>query len=311
LVGTAHPDENRVVRVLISGSRGLIGSALVPRLESDGHVVVRLVRGPSEPGTATWDPAHGQLDPVVLGGVDAVVHLSGEGIATHRWSPAHKGRVLHSRVDSTTLLARTLVGLPNRPAVLLSASAIGYYGDRGDDELTEDAGPGTGFLADLCQAWEAATAAAEEAGIRVVRLRTGIVLCRSGGALAKQLPLFRLGVGGRLGSGRQQTSWISIDDEVGAIAFALARPGLRGPVNLTAPFPVSNAEFSATLARAVHRPAVLPVPAFALRAALGRQMADEMVLSGARVVPARLQAAGYTFAHPNLDEALASVLARP
>jgi uncharacterized protein (TIGR01777 family) len=217
--------------------------------------------------------------------------------------------VLDSRVAGTQLLATTLAGLHRPPSVLLSGSAVGVYGDRGDEILTEDSPAGTGFLADLCLRWERATAAAEEVGIRVVHLRTGIVLARKGGALGKQLPLFRLGLGGRLGSGRQYTSWISVDDEVGAIEFALSAEALRGPVDLTAPSPVTNAELTAALGAALHRPAVLRVPAAFLRLALGREMADEMLLAGQRVLPAALDAAGYRFIHPEVADALGAVLA--
>jgi uncharacterized protein (TIGR01777 family) len=302
------------MRVLVSGSSGLIGSAVVDRLTTDGHDVVRLVRDPSEPtaGTVTWDPAGGTLDPAALGQLDAAVHLAGEGIASHRWSRAHRARVLDSRVQGTALLAGTLGSLANPPSVLLSASAIGVYGDRGAELVTEDSPPGTGFLPSVCQAWEQATAPASAAGVRVLHLRTGIVLARSGGALGKQLRLFKLGLGGRLGSGRQYVSWIALADTVGAIAFLLAESAnaIAGPVNLTAPQPVTNAEFTRQLARSLHRPAVLPVPAAAMRLVFGRQMAEEMILTGAKVLPTRLQGAGYEFAQPTLAQALAAVLAK-
>jgi uncharacterized protein (TIGR01777 family) len=298
------------MRVLVSGSNGMIGTALVRRLSSAGHDVVPLVRsaGASLGGAVKWDPASGRLDPDALGPIDAVVHLAGAGIGDHRWSDAHKRRVLESRITGTSLLAATLASLPTPPAVLASASAVGYYGDRGDAVISEESGPGEGFLAGVCRAWELATAPAEAAGIRVVHLRSGIVLSAGGGALAKQLPIFRLGLGGRLGRGRQYTSWISLTDEVGAITFVLGCGDLRGPVNLTAPWPVTNAEFTKALGSALHRPTVLAVPAAALSFVLGREMAAEMLLSGARVVPARLQAAGYAFAHRTLPEALAAAL---
>jgi uncharacterized protein (TIGR01777 family) len=299
------------VRILVSGSHGLIGSALTARLSKDGHQVVRLVRGPADPsgGTVTWDPAAGTLDPSSLGQVDAAVHLAGEGIADHRWSAVHRDRVLDSRVQGTSLLAGTLASLPSPPRVLLSGSAIGIYGDRGDAEVTEDSEPGTGFLAKVCAAWEHATAPALAAGVRVVHLRTGVVLARSGGALGKQLPLFRFGLGGRLGSGRQYLSWISLTDHVAAMVFLLQADAVGGPFNLTAPAPLTNAEFTRELARAVHRPAVLAIPAPVLRIVLGREMADEMLLGGAKVLPARLRAAGFDFEHPTLAQALPAVLA--
>ena len=299
------------MRVLVSGSHGLIGSALVARLATSGHDVVRLTRGPrTQPQTVSWDPAEGRLDPQQLVGVDAVVHLAGEGIGDHRWTSAHLGRVLDSRVQGTTLLAQALSTLERRPAVLLSASAIGYYGDCGDEAVTESHGPGQGFLAEVCQQWEAATASAEAAGIRVAHLRTGVVLSPTGGALGKQLPLFRLGLGGRLGAGDQYLSWIDLDDAAGAIEFALGATDLHGPVNVTAPAPVTNAEFTKALGKALHRPAFLAVPEAALRLVMGRQMANEMVLSGARVLPTRLEAAGYRFLRPTLVESLTHIAGR-
>jgi len=295
------------MKVAITGSTGLIGSALRPRLAAD-HTVIAVVRGPAGEGQISWDPANDRLDPADLEGVDAVVHLAGAGLASKRWTEAQKRTLVDSRVQGTGLLARTLAGLDRRPDVLLSASAVGYYGDRGAEELTEASPPGEGYLADLCQRWEQATAPAEEAGIRVVHLRSGIVLSPSGGALAKQLPLFRLGLGGRLGSGRQFMSWVVLDDEVEAIRFALETPALRGAANLTAPNPVTNAEFTAALGRVLRRPAVLPVPAVALRLVLGSQLADEAILAGQRVLPRALLDAGYRFAQPDVEAGLRSVL---
>jgi uncharacterized protein (TIGR01777 family) len=248
------------------------------------------------------------LDAATLEGTDAVVHLAGAGIADHRWSADHRRRVRDSRVRGTSLLAQTLARLERRPNVLVSASAIGFYGDRGSAPVTEDDGVGPGFLAEVCEAWEHATEPADAAGIRVVRIRTGIVLSPAGGALRKQLPLFRLGLGGRLASGRQYTSWIAIDDEVGAIDFALTHDELHGPVNLTAPNPVTNDEFTRVLAHVLHRPAFLGVPSTALRVVMGREMASELLIGGARVLPARLQAAGFAFVHPTLPEALSALL---
>jgi len=297
------------VRVIVSGATGLIGRALVAALRDRGDEAVGLGRGvPHGAGEARWDPAAGQLDPAVLEGADAVVHLAGAGIGDRRWSPGRRREIVASRVDSTTLLARTLARLERPPEVLVSASAVGWYGDRGDEELTEDSGPGTGFLAELCRSWEDATAEAAAAGRRVVRLRSGVVLSARGGALARQLPLFRLGLGGRLGDGRQWLSWISLDDEVGAILHAIGDRSLHGAVNATAPAPVTNRDFTAALGAALHRPALLPVPRAALHLALGAELADEMVLAGQRVLPRRLLDAGFGFRHPGVHGALGAVL---
>jgi uncharacterized protein (TIGR01777 family) len=297
------------MRVIVTGSHGLIGGELVTRLGQAGHHVTRLVR--SRPGAdeAAWDPAAGTIEADKLEGHDGAVHLAGVGIGDHRWTDEHKRAVLDSRVQGTGLLARTLAGLSSPPAVLVSGSAVGYYGDRGDEELTEDSGRGTGFLADVVAAWEAAADPAAESGIRVVLARSGVVLTAKGGALKKQLLPFKLGMGGRLGTGRQWLSWISLDDEVSALVHALTTASLSGPANLTSPEPVTNAEFTATLARVLHRPAVLPVPTLALRTLFGRQMVDEMMLGGQRVLPAALDASGFAFAHPTLESALREALA--
>jgi uncharacterized protein (TIGR01777 family) len=276
------------VRIAIGGSHGLIGSALIARL-SGTHDVVRLPRA----GTGTTD----------LDGVDAVVNLSGAGIGDKRWTDARRREIETSRIDATAALSSAIAGLERRPAVLISASAVGYYGDRGGDELTESAAPGTGFLASLCQRWEAATSAASDAGVRVVHVRSGIVLAPSGGALGRQVPLFRLGLGGRLGSGRQWVSWIALEDEVRAIEFLLTA-AVDGAVNLTSPLPATNAELTAALARALRRPAKIPVPAVALRLALGTELADELVLASQRAVPAALHAAGFSFRYPTIDAPL-------
>ena len=278
------------MRVAVTGSHGLIGSALAARLESEGHTVVRVGRG---------EPA--------FEGVDAVVNLAGAGIGDRRWSEARRRELDASRVALTERLSRYLASLAPPPAVLVSASAVGYYGDRGDEVLTEPSGPGTGFLASLCQRWEGATRAAADAGVRVVHLRSGVVLAREGGALRRQLLLFRLGLGGRLGSGRQFVSWVALDDEVRAIE-SLLTSDVHGAVNLTAPLPVTNAEFTIVLGRALRRPAKLAVPAFALRLVLGGGLADELVLASQRAVPAVLHAAGFSFGYPTLDAALAHTL---
>jgi hypothetical protein len=296
------------MRVVVSGSSGLIGRSVVSELRARGDEVTPLVRRSPAAGEARWDPTSGSIDAGALEGADAVVHLAGAGIGDKRWSTARRLEIVSSRVQATSLLARTLAGLSRPPSVMVSASAVGFYGDRGDEELTEDSESGSGFLADLCRAWEDAAEATVADGLRVVRLRSGVVLSAQGGALARQLPLFRLGIGGRLGSGRQWLSWISLPDEVGAVLHALGEPALRGPVNATAPAPVTNREFTRALGRALHRPAVMAVPGFALQVALGPDLASEMVLAGQRVLPNRLSATGYHFAHGDIDGALAALL---
>ena len=297
--------------VVVTGSHGLIGSALLPALAAAGHRVRRLVRSRPGPGEVAWDPDAGTIDAAGLEGVDAAVHLAGVGIGDRRWTSAQKARIADSRVKGTGLLATTLAGLPAPPRVLVSQSAVGYYGDRGDEVLTEDSGPGQGFLAGLVGAWEAAAAPAADAGIRLVTTRSGVVLAAGGGALKRQVPLFRLGLGGPLGSGRQWVSWIAIEDEVGGILHALADESLSGPVNLTSPHPVTGADLARAIGRAVRRPAVLPVPRPALALVLGRELTDEMVLASQRALPTRLGAAGYRFRHPDVAGALAAALRRP
>jgi uncharacterized protein (TIGR01777 family) len=298
------------MHVVVSGSRGLVGSALVPFLTTGGHRVTRLVRGTAAgPDETAWDPARGPVDASRLDGVDAVVHLAGENIAAGRWTSARKAEIRRSRVEGTRNLCHALACLPHPPKVFVSASAIGFYGDRGAEILTEASAPGTGFLTDVCREWEAATEPASRAGIRVINLRFGMVLSPRGGALQKLLLPFRLGMGGRIGDGRQFTSWIALDDAVGAIHHALCEESVRGPVNAVAPEPVSNAEFTRTLARVLQRPTLLPVPAFAARLAFG-EMADALLLAGARVMPARLQASGYRFRFPDLESALRHLLGR-
>jgi uncharacterized protein (TIGR01777 family) len=296
-------------RIAITGASGFVGRALAARLEQSGHAVVRLVRGPAHaPGCVRWQPDTGELDVRALGTVDAVVHLAGENVAGGRWTAARRAAIAASRGPATQLLARSLARLPVPPTTLVSASATGIYGDRGDECLDERSPPGHGFLAEVAKAWEAGTQPAATAGIRVVHLRIGMVLDQSGGALARMRLPFRLGLGGRLGSGRQWLSWIHRDDLVAAIAFALATASLRGPVLAVAPEPVTNREFTRALGRALHRPAFLPVPAFALRLLLGA-MADELLLASQRAVPRALAAAGFRFDHPNLPDALATALA--
>ncbi len=298
------------MHVAVSGSRGLVGSSLVPLLTTGGHRVTRLVRGAAAGADETaWDPVRGLLDVPRLDGVDAVVHLAGENIAAGRWTPARKAEIRRSRVDGTRTLCDVLARLPHPPTVLVSASAIGIYGDRGAEVLTEQSAPGTGFLTDVCREWEAATESASQAGIRVVNLRFGMILSPRGGALQKMLLPFRLGLGGRIGDGRQFTSWIAVDDAVGVIHHAICEASVRGPVNAVAPGPVSNADFTRSLARVLRRPALFPVPAFAARLAFG-EMADALLLAGARVMPARLQASGYRFRFPELEAALRHLLGR-
>ena len=288
----------------------MLGSALRSAASAAGAQVLQLVRRPpASPAEIEWQPAAPQPLPAAerLENISAAIHLSGANLAARRWTPAFRSELLASRVGSTRALALTLAALRHPPQVLLAASAIGFYGNRGEEILTETSASGSGFMADLCRQWEAAAQPAVEAGIRVVHLRLGIVL-GPGGALARMLPVFRLGLGGPLGSGRQWMSWISLPDAVAAMLFALQTPALDGPVNLTAPEPVTNAVFTRALARALHRPAVLPAPAFALRLALG-EMADEALLASTRVLPARLASEGFVFRHPVLDRALAVALA--
>jgi hypothetical protein len=297
-------------RILTSGASGLLGTAIRQTLVARQASVLQLVRRhPDKAAELQWDPASTSplADTAPLEGLQAVIHLSGANVAAHRWTPSYRRTIISSRADSTRALATVLAGLSKPPKTLLVASATGIYGDRRDEILDERAGPGKGFLADVCRQWEAAAQPAVDAGIRVVHLRFGVVIARKEGALAKLLPLFRFGLGGRLGSGQQWMSWINIADAVAAILFVLDASELAGPVNLTAPEPVTNAGFTRALARAVHRPAILPAPAFALRLALG-EMADETLLSSARAIPARLTAAGFKFAYPTIDQALAAVL---
>jgi uncharacterized protein (TIGR01777 family) len=300
------------VDVLVTGAHGLIGTALIPRLRAGGHRVVRLVRGePEGADDVRWDPVAGTIDAAGLEGVDAVVHLAGAGIGDKKWTPARKQLILDSRTLGTDLLARTLAGLTRPPKVLLSGSAVGYYGDRGAEELTEASAPGDDFPARVCMAWEAATAPAEEAGIRVVHLRTGIVLAAHGGALGRMLLPFKLGLGGRIGSGDQYMSWISIDDHVGAIQHLLTDESVHGAANLSAPNPATNSEFTHALGDALHRPTVLPTPLLPLKAVYGGELVQHLLVNGQRVFPRVLQERGYEFAHEQLDDALRAVLAAP
>jgi uncharacterized protein (TIGR01777 family) len=296
------------VDVLVTGSHGLIGTALIPRLRARGDRVLRLVRGtPEGSDDIAWDPTAGTIDAAALDGVDAVVHLAGAGIGDKKWTPERKQLVLDSRTQPTGLLARTLAALERKPRVLVSASAIGYYGDRGDEILTEDSGPGEDFGARVCREWEDATSPAADAGIRVVRMRTGLVLAANGGLLHRLLLPFKLGLGGRLGSGKQYMSWIAIDDELRAILHLVENDTLAGPVNLTAPNSVTNAEFTSTLGNVVHRPTVLPTPLPALKIVYGSELVDTL-LGSQRVSSAKLRSSGFEFSHPDLDAALRATL---
>lgn len=301
------------MKIMVTGSSGLIGSALVPLLTTGGHQVTRLVRTQPKSGAGVeemqWDPSTGRIDPVGLEGADAVVHLAGENIASGRWTPEQKAKIRESRVQGTRVLCEALNQLTHPPKTLLCASAIGYYGDRGEELLQETSPPGTGFLAEVCRAWEAATAPAKEKGIRVVHLRFGMVLSTTGGALAKMLLPFKLGVGGIVGNGRQYWSWVALDDTIGAIHHALMTETLHGPVNVVAPHPVTNYEFTKTLGRVLNRPTLFPVPAFAARLAFG-EMADALLLASTRVAPTQLSATGYVFRYPELEGALRHLLGR-
>ncbi|GAA4185702.1 TIGR01777 family oxidoreductase [Streptosporangium oxazolinicum] len=296
--------------IIVTGSSGLLGSALVRALRDDGARVVRLVRRvPEGDDEAFWNPAKGVVEQAALEGAEAVVHLAGAGIGDRRWSDDYKREVVRSRVEGTRTLAGALADLESKPAVLLSGSAIGFYGDTGEVAVDETAPAGAGFLArEVVVPWEAETAPAEEAGIRVARLRTGLVLSGRGGMLSRILPIFKAGLGAPLGSGRQYWSWISIDDWVLAVRHILKNPEISGPVNLTAPEPVTNAEFTKALGAALHRPTMpLAVPGFVLRTALG-EFAEEGVLTGQRVIPRRLLDSGHAFRHTRLNEALTAVL---
>lgn len=298
------------MRIVVSGASGLIGSALVPALRADGHAVLTLVRRPpAGPGEVQWDPAAGQLEATALAGVEAAVHLAGAGIADKRWTASYKQTVLRSRVDGTRLLSERLAALDPRPRVLLSASAVGWYGDTRDREVDESAAAGEGFLADVVRQWEAATQAARDAGIRVCQLRTGIVLSPDGGALSQQLSLYRAGLGGPLGGGRQYQPWITLFDEVAAVRFLLTATQVSGPVNLVAPQPVPQREFAKTLGRVLRRPALLPTPGLAVRA-LYPGFGAEGVLAGQRCVPRVLEKAGFTFASRDVESGLRAVLGR-
>lgn len=302
-------DQPRLT-VAISGASGFIGESLDALLQTGGHTVRRLVRRPVQSDSEIeWDPQRGLVHPAQSGGVDAVIHLAGEGLANGRWTDDKMERIRESRVEATRRLAQSFADLENSPTTFIGASAIGFYGSRGEEILTEESEPGSGFLADVCRAWEEATEPARDAGIRVVNARVGVVLSPDGAALGKMLTPFSFGAGGVLGSGSQFMSWISRHDCISALYFCLMSPGISGPVNLTAPNPVTNREFTKTLGRVLRRPTIIPMPSPIARAAFGK-MADEALLASARVQPARLESAGYSFRDPTLEPALRSMLGR-
>ena len=298
------------MNVLVSGSSGLIGSALISALANEGHRVIRLTRSGSagDHGTVRWDPSEGEIDTNRLEGIDAVVHLAGESVEG-RWTSAKKARIRKSRVQGTRLLAETLAGLPVPPRVMVSASATGYYGDRGEELLREESAPGSNFLARTCQEWEAAADPARGTGVRVAHPRFGLVLSAEGGALATMLPIFKLGGGAKIGSGRQYWPWVAIDDAVGAVLHALTSDSLEGPVNVVAPDPPTNLQYTRTLGRVLNRPTVFALPAPVVRVVLG-QLADELILASQRVEPAKLEESGYEFRYPELERALQHLLGR-
>ena len=295
------------MKIIISGASGLIGKPLVASLRKHGHEVVQLVRRSPQANEKQWNPSAGQLDVAVLDGCDAVIHLSGAGIGDRRWTTKYKQELIESRTKSTSLLATTIANCAKKPSVFLSGSAIGIYGPRGDEELTEQSSNGSSFLAEICKQWEAAAKPAVDAGVRTVYLRTGIVLTPLGGALKKQLPLFKLGLGGKFGDGRAWQSWISLDDELAAIEHLLTAK-VSGAVNLTAPNPVTNADFTTALARALKRLAILPIPKFGPKLLLGGELADALLFTGQRVMPIELQKSGFAFQHPTIDVALRALL---
>lgn len=299
------------MKILITGSTGLVGSALIPSLKSKGHQIVCLVRSQVKDSATEvyWNPEKGTLDAGKIEGIEAAVHLAGENLAEGRWTDEKKRRIRESRVKGTSLLSETLAKLNKKPEVLVSASAVGFYGNRGDEVLTEQSASASDFLAEVCREWELATQPAAQTGVRVVNLRFGVILSREGGALKKMLLPFKMGVGGKLGSGRQYMSWIAIDDAVSAIEFALENEHLRGPVNVVAPQPATNYEFTKALGSALSRPTIFPVPAFAARLAFG-EMADATLLTSQRVEPVRLKEAGFVFKYPELKGALTHVLGK-
>jgi uncharacterized protein len=297
------------MKIIIAGASGLVGSALVPALRKNGHDVRRLVRRAAKvEDEIVWDPVKREIDLRPFAGAHGVINLAGENLGAGRWTAARREAILRSRLDATETLLAAIERSSPRPAVLLNASAAGFYGSRGEDVVTEESVAGSGFLTEVCQAWEAAAEKAAKLGVRTTRLRFGMILAASGGALVKLLPLFRLGLGGRMGSGQQWMSWVGLEDVVGIVAYVLRDERTAGAINVVAPAAVTNAEFSATLGRTLRRPAVLPVPKWALRLAVGRGMADEALLGSTRAAPRRLEELGYVFQHPTLEKALRAAL---
>ncbi|MET9857547.1 TIGR01777 family oxidoreductase [Streptomyces sp. NPDC006450] len=295
------------MRIAVTGATGLIGSALGRSLKADGHDVVRFVRRePAGPGEARWDPARGYVDPAGLAGCEAVVHLAGAGVGDHRWTAAYKRRIRDSRVKGTAAIASAVAAMDEPPATLVCGSAIGYYGDTGDRTVDEGSPAGEGFLPEICVQWEAAAAPARDAGVRTVFARTGLVVAAEGGAWGKLFPIFKAGIGGRLGNGRQYWSHISMHDEIAALRHIIDTPALAGPVNLTAPEPLTNREVTAAMGRVLHRPAVFAVPAPVMRAVLGEFAQD--VLGSQRVLPARLLESGFVFRYPGIEESIRAAL---
>jgi uncharacterized protein len=299
--------EIKGMKIVVAGASGLVGSALVPKLKAEGAEVTPLVRSAAKSGEIEWHPDRGSIDAPALEGFDAVINLAGDGIANGRWTEEKKRRIIDSRVNGTRLLSETMANLSRKPATFINASAIGFYGSRGDELVDEDSGPGAGFLAGVCRQWESATAPAEHAGIRVVKLRFGVILTKEGGIMGSMLRPFKLGLGGKVGSGKQVISWVAMDDVVAAIDFILQSESLRGPTNVVAPQPVTNEEFTRTLGRVLSRPTFMAMPAFAARLAFG-EMADEMMLSSTRVLGKVLNDAGFKFHYPELEGAVRAML---
>jgi uncharacterized protein len=296
------------MKVAVSGSHGLVGTALCSSLSKNGHTVYRIARsGGSDSNSIVWNIDAGTIDTDKLNGMDAVVHLAGENIAAGRWTPEQKKKIKDSRIKSTRLLADAICKLPAKPQVVVSGSAIGFYGNRGDEQLNESSNPGFGFLAEVTREWEDAIAPVKAAGVRVVNLRTGVILSPKAGALNKMLPIFKLGGGGIVGDGKQYMSWVSLEDEVKAIEFMLTNTNIEGPVNVVAPNPVTNSQFTSILGHLIHRPTLFPLPGFAAKIILG-EMADELLLSSQRCQPTKLLNGGYQFTYPKLDDALSAAL---
>lgn len=297
------------MKIIVTGASGLVGTALLPALKAKGHEVSKLVRSGANKaaGEISWHPERGEIDAASLEGADAAIHLAGENVAEGRWTDEKKRRIRESRAKGTRLLSEALAGLKRKPQMLLSASATGFYGNRGDEVLTEQSASGDDFLSEVCREWELATQPAAQAGIRVVNLRFGVILSKEGGALKKMLTPFKLGVGGKVGSGEQYMNWITLDDAIGAILFALETESLRGPVNVVSPHQVTNQEYTKALGNALSRPAIFAVPKFAARLAFG-EVADALLLSSTRVEPQRLKEAGFQFKYPKLEDALHHIL---